>query len=73
MNIAFVNSNGNRVMIVDMGPEVDTVTKMSTQACNFINLLCDKLNWHWEPVKQPRTNSRILSYKELKDAINGQF
>ena len=72
MNIAFVNSNGSRVMIIDMGPEVDTITKMSTQVCNFINLLCDKLGWHWEPVKQPHTNSRILSYKELKDAINGQ-
>lgn len=72
MNIAFVNSNGSRVMIIDMGPEVDTITKMSTQVCNFINLLCDKLGWQWEPVKQPHTNSRILSYEELKDAINGQ-
>lgn len=72
MNIAFVNSNGSRVMIIDMGPEVDTITKMSTQVCNFINLLCDKLGWHWEPIKQPHTNSRILSYEELKDAINGQ-
>lgn len=72
MNIAFVDSNEKRMMIVDMGPEVDTVTKMSTQACNFINLLCDKLGWRWEPVKQLRANSRVLSYKELKDAINGK-
>ena len=72
MNVAFVDNNGKRIMIVDMGSEVDTMTKMSTRKCNFINLLCDKLGWHWEPVKQPRTNSRILSYKELEDAINGK-
>ena len=70
MNIAFVNGKEVRVAIVDMGPEADTVTNMSTAACNFINLICDKLGWHWEPVKQPRANSRIISFKELKDAIN---
>lgn len=71
MTIAFVDSNGSRVMIIDMGSEVNTVTKMSTQVCNFIDLLCNRLGWHWEPAKQPDTYSRILSYKELKDAING--
>lgn len=72
MNIAFVNNNNNRVLIVDI-EEMTDVAHMTDQYAAFINLLCDKLNWHWEPVKQPRTNSRILSYKELKDAINGQF
>lgn len=71
MNIAFVNSNGNRVLIVNI-EEMTDVAHMTDQHAAFINLLCDKLGWHWEPVKQPRTNSRILSYKELKDAINGQ-
>lgn len=70
MIVAFVDKNQQRVMRVDIGPEVDTPTKIPTQVCNFINLLCDKLGWHWEPVKQPRTNSRILSYKELKNALN---
>lgn len=71
MNIAFVNTNNNRVLIVDI-EEMTDVAHMTEQHAAFINLLCDKLNWHWEPVKQPRTNSRILSYKELKDAINDQ-
>lgn len=71
MHIAFVNSNGNRVLIVDI-EEMTDVAHMTDQHASFINLLCDKLGWHWEPVKQPRTNSRILSYKELKDAINVQ-
>lgn len=70
MNIAFVNSNGNRVMIVDI-EEMTDVAHMTEPHATFINLLCDRLGWHWEPVKQPRTNSRILSYKELKNAING--
>ena len=71
MTIAFVNHNGNRVMIVDI-EEMTDVAHMTEQHATFINLLCDKLGWNWEPVKQPRTNSRILSYKELKDAINVQ-
>lgn len=72
MNIAFVDGSGKRVMMVDVGDEVDTPTKMPIRVCAFINLMCDSLGWSWEPVKQPRTNSRILSYKELQDAINGQ-
>lgn len=72
MNIAFVDSNEKRMMIVDI-EEMTDVAHMTEQHATFINLLCDKLGWHWEPIKQPRANSRILSYKELKDAINGQF
>ena len=70
MHIAFVDGNSKRVMIVNI-EEITDVAHMTEQHAAFINLLCDKLGWHWEPVKQPRTNSRILSYKELKDAING--
>ena len=70
MNIAFVDGNGKRALIVDI-EEMTDVAHMTEQHAAFINLLCDNLGWHWEPVKQPRANSRILSYKELKDAING--
>ena len=71
MHIAFVNGDGKRVMTVDI-EEMKDVGHMTEQHAAFINLLCDKLKWCWEPLTQPRTNSRILSYKELKDAINGQ-
>lgn len=71
MHIAFVNSDGKRVMTVNI-EEMEDVGHMAEQHATFINLLCDKLKWSWEPVKQPRTNSRILSYKELKNAINGK-
>lgn len=73
MIIAFVDKNQQRVMRVDVGAEVDTPTKMSTQVCNFINLLCDKLNWTWEPLKQVHPNTKLISFEELKNAINGQF
>ena len=69
MNIAFVDGNGKRVMIVNI-EEMTDVAHMTEQHATFINLMCDSLGWHWEPVKQPRANSRILSYKELKNAIN---
>ena len=70
MLIAFVDGNGKRVMIVDIEEVID-IGHMTEQHATFINLMCDRLGWHWEPVKQPRTNSRILSYKELKNALNG--
>ena len=73
MNIAFVNGDGRRVMIVDMGDEVESMIKMTPRACAFIRVMCDSMGWTWEPVEQPRANSRIISFKELKDAINGQF
>lgn len=72
MIVAFVDKNQQRVMRIDVGPEVDTPTKMPTQVCNFINLLCDKLNWTWEPLKQVRPNTKLISFEELKNAINGQ-
>lgn len=72
MIVAFVDKNQQRVMRVDIGPEVDTPTKMPTQVCVFINLLCDKLNWTWEPLKQVRPNTKLISFEELKNAINGQ-
>lgn len=71
MNVAFVDGNGKRVMIVNIEEMVD-VAHMTEQHAAFINLLCDKLGWHWEPMKQPRANSRILSYKELKNAITSE-
>ena len=69
MNIAFVDSNDKRVLRVNI-EEVDSVTHLTEAHCAFINLLCDTLNWHWEPVKQPRNDSRILSYAKLKEAFN---
>lgn len=71
MNMAFVDGSGKRVMMVDI-EEMTDVAHMTEQHATFINLMCDSLGWSWEPVKQPRTNSRILSYKELQNAINGQ-
>ena len=71
MNIAFVDGSGKRIMMVDI-EEMTDVAHMTEQHATFINLMCDSLGWSWEPVKQPRTNSRILSYKELQDAISGQ-
>lgn len=70
MNIAFVDGNGKRVLIVYIGEVID-IGHLSEEHATFINLMCDSLGWSWEPVKQPRTNSRILSYKELKNALNG--
>ena len=69
MNIAFVDGNGKRVLIVYIEEVID-IGHLSEEHATFINLMCDSLGWSWEPVKQPRTNSRILSYKELKNAIN---
>lgn len=71
MNIAFVDGSGKRIMIVDIEEVID-IGHLSEEHATFINLMCDSLGWSWEPVKQPRTNSRILSYKELQNAINGQ-
>ena len=71
MNIAFVDGNGKRVLIVYIEEVID-IGHLSEEHAAFINLMCDSLGWSWEPVKQPRTNSRILSYKELKNAINGK-
>ena len=71
MNIAFVDGKGKRVLIVYIEEAVD-VGHLTEEHATFINLMCDSLGWCWEPVKQPRANSRILSYKELKNAINGQ-
>ena len=72
MIIAFVNKDQQRIMRVDIGAEVDTPTKMPTQVCAFINLLCEKLNWTWEPLKQVHPNTKLISFEELKNAINGQ-
>lgn len=69
MHIAFVNSSGQRVMIVDMEDEVKSIVDVSEQACDFIKLICDSMGWQWELVKQPRTNSRILSYTKLKEVF----
>ena len=73
MIIAFVNKDQQRIMRVDVGAEVDTPTKMPTQVCAFINLLCDKLNWTWEPLKQVHPNTKLISFEELKNAVNGQI
>lgn len=69
MNIAFVNNNGNRVMIVDMGPEVESMIKMTPRACAFIKIMCDNMGWTWEPVEHPRANSRIISFEELRTVL----
>ena len=71
MHIAFVNGDGKRVMIVYIEEVID-IGHLSEEHASFINLMCDSLGWRWEPVKQPRANSRILSYKELKNATNGK-
>lgn len=70
MIIAFVDKNQQRIMRVDIGPEVETPTKMPTQVCAFINLLCDKLNWSWEPLKQARPNTKLVTFAELKEVFN---
>lgn len=72
MIIAFVDKNQQRVMRVDVGPEVDTPTKMPTRVCAFINLLCDRLNWTWEPLSQVRSNTKLVSYKELQDVFSAE-
>ena len=69
MNIAFVDNNDKRVLRVNI-EEADSVTHLTEAHCAFINLLCDTLNWHWEPMKQPRDNSRVLSYAKLKETFN---
>lgn len=69
MNIAFVDGNGKRVLIVDI-EEMTDVAHMTEQHATFINLMCDTMNWHWEPMKQPRANSRIISFKKLKEVFN---
>lgn len=73
MIIAFVNKDQQRVMRVDIGAEVDTLAKIPAQVCNFIDLLCDKLNWTWEPLKQVHPNTKLISFEEMKNAINGQL
>lgn len=69
MIVAFVNRDQQRVLCVDMGEEVDTLTKMTTRACDFINLLCEKLNWRWEPLKQIRPNTKLITFKELEEVF----
>lgn len=64
MNVAFVNGKGKRIMAIDFGEETD-VAHMTDQHADLINLLCDTFNWHWEPLKQPRENSHVLSYQRL--------
>ena len=66
MHIAFVDGNGKRVMIVNMGSEVESMIKMTPRACAFIRVMCDSMGWTWEPVEQPRANSRIVSFEELR-------
>lgn len=69
MNIAFVDGNGKRVMIVNMGNEVESMIKMTPRACAFIKIMCDSMGWTWEPVEQPRANSRIISFEELRTVL----
>lgn len=69
MNIAFVDGNGKRVMIVNMGSEVKSMIKMTPRACAFIKIMCDSMGWTWEPVEQPRANSRIISFEELRTVL----
>lgn len=64
MNIAFVNNMDKRVMTIDFGEEAD-VAHMTDQQADLINLFCDTFDWRWEPLKQPRKGSRVLSYQRL--------
>ena len=69
MHIAFVDNNDKRILRVDI-EEMTDIAHMTEQHAAFINLLCDTMNWHWEPMKQPRNNSHILSYAKLKETFN---
>lgn len=72
MLIAFVNrSNEKRVLTVDMGEEVDSMSKMSDAGADFINFLCAEMNWMWEPVKQVHSTVKVLSFNKLKELFNG--
>ena len=64
MIVAFVNNMDKRIMTIDFGEEAD-VAHMTDQQDDLINLFCETFNWRWEPLKQPRKGSRVLSYQRL--------
>ena len=71
MHVAFVSrKTEKRVLVVDMGENATSVAKMTTEAANFINLLCETLSWQWEPLMKVFPNTKVLSYDKLKEVFH---
>lgn len=74
MLVAFVNrSNEKRILTVDMGDDISSMSEMSDVGTAFINFLCTEMNWMWEPAKQVHSTVKVLSFNKLKELFNGHI